>query len=108
MNFPWVIGVETREASFTQVVQRNIWIGLALALAVCVLGAGAGVQVARTIGTPLAALQRNARLVLQGELGGFEIVKTGILEVRDAATALMDVVLELRKERQNNETEERE
>jgi hypothetical protein len=108
LNLPWVIGVETREASFTQVVQRNIWIGLALALAVCVLGAGAGFQVARTIGTPLAALQRNARLVLQGELGGFEIVKTGILEVRDAATALMDVVLALRKERQNNETEERE
>lgn len=105
LNLPWVIGIETEEATFTSVVQRNIWIGLAIAFAVCVLGALAGFRVAHMIGTPIAALQRNARLVLKGELGGFEIVRTGILEVRDAATALMEVVLALREERRGKDPE---
>lgn len=97
-NWPWIVGVEVREASFATALRRNTWIGLILALLLGAIGSVVGYLIAREIGGPLAALRTNARKVVDGEKVRLEPVRSRFIEIQETSMALWELMKRLRKQ----------
>lgn len=103
-NWPWIVGVEVREASFVTALTRNMWIGLVIALALGSIGSLFGYIIAREIGVPLAALRSNAQKVVDGEAVRLEPVRSRFREIQETSIALWHIMTRLKGEEKVDET----
>ena len=97
-NWPWIVAVEVREASFATAMRRNTWIGVVLALVLGSVGSIVGYTIARDIGGPLATLRDNAHKVVDGEKVRLEPVRSRFREVQETSIALWDIMSRLREQ----------
>ena len=94
--WPWIVGVEAREASFVGALTQATWIGVILVLVLGLIGIVVGIRIARSIGGPLAALRSNAQSIVDGEESRLEPVKSRFIEIQETSVALWKIMSRLK------------
>ena len=71
--------------------------GIVVALIVTIIGIFLGLQIANSVGRPLAILQDNAKLVSNGVYVGFSAVRSRYKEIQETSIAFMGIVIKLKE-----------
>jgi hypothetical protein len=97
INAPWVLGVVLSRSKFTAGIEAVAMSGIVVALIVTIIGIFLGLQIANSVGRPLAILQDNAKLVSNGVYVGFSAVRSRYKEIQETSIAFMGIVIKLKE-----------
>lgn len=97
VSVPWFMGVNLLRVEIDAEIDKARNLAIIVAVIIALLVAWIGLMFARTITRPLAALRANANRVHDGELGGFEPVRSAYTELQETSIALSSVVYDLRE-----------
>ena len=97
VSVPWFMGVNLLRVEIDAEIETARNLAILAALAIAIIVGWIGIMFARTITRPLAALSANANRAHDGELGGFQAVRSSYKEIQETSVALSAVVYDLRE-----------
>jgi hypothetical protein len=96
VNWPWLIVVIAPQASLAEVAGASNMVMIGVVLLATLLDCTIGYALSRSIGRPLAALQRNAKLARRGNIEVMDEIASGYTEIDETADSLYGLAEQIR------------